>query len=120
MTLFLQREYTANGYTICYQQADIENYTRFKGAYTDRVAKENTVYNDVICPDFTSLYPNSIRSMNACLTTINNDQVGKRIDLSDDDSLDVDHCYYSQTEGIMPKIITHLFDERKRTQALMK
>ena len=120
LTLFLQREYTAHGYTVCYQQADLDGYVKFKGAYTDRVAQENTVYKDVIMPDFTSLYPNSIRSMNACLTTINNNQLGRRIDLSDDDSLDVDHCHYEQTGGIMPEIITKMFDERKRTQALMK
>jgi DNA polymerase elongation subunit (family B) len=115
LTLFLQREYTAHGYTVCYQQADLDGYVKFKGAYTDRVAQENTVYKDVIMPDFTSLYPNSIRSMNACLTTINNNQLGRRIDLSDDDSLDVDHCHYEQTGGIMPEIITKMFDERKRT-----
>ena len=56
---------------IAYYQPEFEEYVPFKGAYTTMQAVENTVYNDVITPDFSSLYPNAIRSMNACLITYN-------------------------------------------------
>ena len=58
--------------------------------------------------------------MNACLTTYNKNGIGRRVDLSDDNSLSIDHIYYDSEGGILKPLITKLFDQRKALQAEMK
>lgn len=58
--------------------------------------------------------------MNACLVTYNTNGIGREVDVSDDTTLSVKSVHYSSDKGVMPTVITSLFDERKRCQTLMK
>jgi len=68
LEVYLTRMYTTAGCAISYYESGLSS--GYKGAYCETVAVAGQVYSNCMCADFASLYPNSMRSFNACLLTV--------------------------------------------------
>jgi len=104
------------GYVVCYSQNDVDS-TPYKGAYCVTQAQPNLVYSDIFAPDFASLYPNSIRSANMCLTTMCDNGIYK-VDVSDDVSMGVLEVCFNDEDGLISYLVGNMFSFRKHYKKL--
>ena len=79
---------------------------------------EPGLYKEGLVMDYKSLYPSVIRAYNICWTSIvNNDNVNVKTILAPNNVRYVDHSVY---EGIMPRILTKLYNKRVELKTAMK
>ncbi len=79
---------------------------------------EPGLYKEGLVMDYKSLYPSVIRAYNICWTSIvNNDNVNVKTILAPNNVRYVDHSVY---EGIMPRILTRLYNKRVELKTAMK
>ena len=79
---------------------------------------EPGLHKNGIVMDYKSLYPSAIRAFNICWTSIlNEDILGMKTILAPNNVKYVDHSVY---EGIMPKILTRLYNKRVELKIAMK
>jgi len=79
---------------------------------------ERGLHENVIVMDYKSLYPSAIRSYNICWSSIlNEENTDIKTILAPNNVKYVDHSVY---EGIMPRILTRLYNKRVELKTLMK
>ncbi len=92
------------------KEAKVEGATVFE---PDRGLHEN-----IIVMDYKSLYPSAIRAYNICWSSIiNDDKMNVKKIVAPNDVCYTDHSVY---EGIMPRILTKLYNKRVELKSLMK
>lgn len=118
---YLQQQYTRLGYAVCYTESgelQQTGTTGFDGAYCETFAQPCQAYSEVICPDFASLYPSALMSMNACLTTIDKD--GEIIvDTSDDSKLGLAQVRFNRGNAVISGLMKTMFEKRKQYKRAM-
>ena len=79
---------------------------------------EPGLYKEGLVMDYKSLYPSVIRAYNICWTSIvNDDSIDVKTILAPNDVRYVDH---SIDEGVMPRILTRLYNKRVELKTAMK
>ncbi len=75
------------------------------------------LHENLIVMDYKSLYPSAIRAFNICWTSIINEDTDVKTILAPNNVRYTDHSVY---EGIMPRILTKLYNKRVELKKLMK
>lgn len=79
---------------------------------------ERGLHENLIIMDYKSLYPSAIRAYNICWSSIiNEEETTVKTILAPNDVRYTDHSVY---EGIMPRILTKLYNKRVELKKLMK
>jgi len=92
------------------KDVDVEGATVFE---PDRGLHEN-----LIVMDYKSLYPSAVRAFNICWTSILNEDIPSiKAIVAPNNVKYVDHSVY---EGLMPRILTRLYNKRVELKTLMK